>query len=270
MRAHGTRACYEQGCRQKPCCDAHRRYNKQWANATYATGKFLIDATPAAERIRAWKAQGWSCRQIAQAAGVAHTRISAIGRGACKVIHRDTAAKILAARPNVGSVKATTYVDATGSRRRVRALQAVGHTVGAIARAIGLSINAVGDIGTGKVVRVLAGTARAITDLYGRWSQMPGGSRFAVARARRERWAAPGDWLDTDMDDPSALSDIDPEPERGFRDFARARAAETLHLASFGVPDDDIAARTGLSVCRVREQITEARERLTKATLVPA
>lgn len=31
---HGTRACYLRGCRQTPCLEAYRRYNREWKRAS--------------------------------------------------------------------------------------------------------------------------------------------------------------------------------------------------------------------------------------------
>lgn len=30
---HGTRACYLRGCRQAPCVEVYRRYNREWKRA---------------------------------------------------------------------------------------------------------------------------------------------------------------------------------------------------------------------------------------------
>jgi DNA-directed RNA polymerase specialized sigma24 family protein len=252
---HGFRACYLAGCRCDLCSQAQRRYCKTWSVTTHQHGKLRVESTPVADQVRAWRAEGWSYRQIAIAAGVSHARISALSRDVYPTIHRDLARKILNCRPTIAVAPSATCVDATGSRRRLQALAAIGHTFTSIGRAIGLTPTAIGRISLGQRPNVLAGTAQDITALYRSWCQQPGPSQAARSRARREGWPGPLAWGDN-IDAPDATPDADINEAVLTRDeLATERLAEMWLLASAGTLPPQIAERTGIPEKTIRDRL---------------
>jgi hypothetical protein len=111
------------------------------------------------------------------------------------------------------------YIDATGTQRRIRALQRMGWRFIDIDRALGRNPKAqnatiVHNIGT--QARVHIDTADAIATIYDRLSMTPGPSELLRKRAAAKGWPAPLSWDDDTIDDPNAepntgeAGDIDP------------------------------------------------------------
>lgn len=94
-------------------------------------------------------------------------------------------------------------IDATGSRRRVQALYAIGHTGHTIAQAAGLHPRQVQQVGSPKLRRyVSAGTAQAIANAYNQLATTPGTSD--TTRQRAAWWGfQPPQWWGDDIDDPA-------------------------------------------------------------------
>jgi AraC-like DNA-binding protein len=269
LHGHGTRGCYLRGCRRPECAEAHRRYCKAYRSTTYKTGPLRVDAAPAARACRAMADAGWSEHQIAAAAGCSEKAVHCLLAGLHPTVTAATANKILRADPRLLDTPPWTYVDATGTTRRCRALFAMGYFVADIAAAAGITRDPLSRILNQDPGIVRANTAQSITAVYIRWSRTPGPSKRNRTLAMQRGWHSPIAWGD-DIDDPAAVPECALEgPPLAHRAAAQERAAEALHLFRLKVTPPEIAARTGLSVSRVREQITEARERL-HAELVPA
>jgi hypothetical protein len=128
-RPHGTHAKYAiEKCRCAPCTIASREYNR-WQRTQ--TDALLVDATPAREHIRAIMHAGYGYQLQAAITGVPEQTYQHILYGGwrttngqrrkrppAKRIRPDTAAKILAFRPDDG----TSLRVAAGSAKRVPAL----------------------------------------------------------------------------------------------------------------------------------------------------
>ena len=94
-------------------------------------------------------------------------------------------------------------VDSTGTRRRIRALQAIGWTRQSIADAAGIDIEVIMNA-TRKKVRVYGRTAERIRRAYNRLSMRPGPSVLGRRRAVAKGWPPPLAWDDEAIDDPAA------------------------------------------------------------------
>lgn len=97
-------------------------------------------------------------------------------------------------------------VDVTGTRRRLRALLAIGHSHSEMACRLGTTAQrlnvVVHDTGPGTVTRRTAAGVRA---LYDQLWDVPGSSARARAVASTRGWVPPLGWDDDDIDDPAAV-----------------------------------------------------------------
>lgn len=125
-----------------------------------------------------------------------------------ELIRRTVAERILAvkARPAPGR-----YVNLTGTRRRIQALMAIGHTVTGIAHESSVDPSVITDILRGKIPRVRGVTAERIAAAYDWLGERPDtwSRKSATAasrnRAAREGWPPPAAW--DDIDDPDSQPD---------------------------------------------------------------
>ena len=138
-------------------------------------------------------------------------------------------------------------VDATGSRRRIQALQRMGWTGTHIAKAGGLiSRQAVGDVLTRD--RVRADTARRVAVAFTELAMTPGPSSRTRIRAEKAGWVGPMHW--DDIDDPHATPWQD---ERTPADRASHKGAGVVNedsltdYAEWGFPISATAAALGVS-----------------------
>lgn len=97
-------------------------------------------------------------------------------------------------------------VDATGTKRKIQALWALGHTSAAIGVEAGISTNHVCRIAVYPDV-VSYGTWHAIDRAFRALSAMPGPSDRTRNRARRAGYAPPAAW--DDIDDPNEQPKVD-------------------------------------------------------------
>lgn len=104
------------------------------------------------------------------------------------------------------------YMDATGTRRRLRALVALGWGPGALAGPVGLHRNTLEHIAAGRWRQVAPATARVVAQVYERLSMAVGPQPYAARLARRRGWVPPLMWEGVDIDDPAVAPEPEPEP----------------------------------------------------------
>jgi hypothetical protein len=112
-------------------------------------------------------------------------------------------------RYNLGreaGIHVAAMVDATGSRRRIHALQAAGYPLATIAAALGYHSGrqALGPLLSPRRRTIRRARAEQITALYQQWSRLPGPSPLARQRAQTAGHPAPAQWRGRDIDDPTA------------------------------------------------------------------
>lgn len=137
-------------------------------------------------------------------------------------------------------------VDATGTRRRLRALAAIGWpnaAIGALAGADHSTVSA-----WSNNARVRAGTADTVRRVYDELSMTPGPSAKVRQIAARKGWAPPLAWDDDSIDDPAA------RPSTGA--WAARRAA----------PMDEIAVQRAMRGHRVHLTPSERAEAVRRLT----
>lgn len=230
---HGTRTAYVvDRCRCDACTEANRDWARDHARqAAAAAWDPTLQPYVSGDIVRAHIAQlraaGMGRRAIAAAAGLAESTLCGIMHGYHAddpnhphhrpprlKVRREVAERILSVTftPAPHAV-----VDATGTRRRMQALVAVGWSQARLASRLGITETSLCRILAGSG-GVLQATADAAAAAYEEWWRGPsaGASRAArgsITRARqhaaRQGWLPPLAWDDDTIDDP------DTEPHTG-------------------------------------------------------
>lgn len=171
-------------------------------------------------------------------------------------------------------------MDGTGTRRRIRALYALGWTGSVIARELGVTVGALFDLRVREGRPVYAYTAERMAVVYDRLSAtIPPENvyaRRARALAQRNGYVPPLAWDDDEIDNPDARPrGIRPEPSDALDDvlvqrYLTGRAvapkgcnpspellAAVAQLHARGLPDSDVGQRVGMN----RDAVTALRLR---------
>jgi hypothetical protein len=147
---HGTYACYSlDQCRCRPCVDAVTSYERTRTRQTaYGRWQPYVDASPARQHVEELRAAGMGLKLIARHSGVAHGALAKLIYGDAqrrlapsKRIRPETERKILAVQATIDTLGATVHVDATGTRRRLQALVAVGWSQSQLARRLDMAVS---------------------------------------------------------------------------------------------------------------------------------
>lgn len=222
MREHGTRARYVNGPDEndatgKPCrCDLCRAANAADASRTYrlrAYGQWqpYVDAQPAREHVQNLIEAGIKLKRIGRLAGLDPRIVARLingipsrGVAPSKRLRAATAQALLAVDSSLERMPGRARVDATGTRRRLQALVAIGWSQRRLANRLGLADTSVHLIIGAAGVQ--AETARRVRALYDElWDQpAPDGQSATVARAyaRNAGWLPPMAWDDDLIDVP--------------------------------------------------------------------
>ena len=142
QHGHGTRAAYVlDRCRCAQCTAANTAQARRRSTAiAYGTWPGLVDADPARAHLRELRADGLSLQRIAELSGVGQGTLSALvypapaGQPTPPArVRADTQRRLLAVRFDPASVAAGRRIDATGARRRLQALTALGGSAACLA-----------------------------------------------------------------------------------------------------------------------------------------
>lgn len=275
---HGTlsRAKYHK-CKCTECLERCRLYQRsRYRKQGYGTWQPLIDAAPVRQHLLKLNAAGLSYAVIAKRLGCSTANVTRFiydlgpSHPRRKRTRPELAARILAI-----TVTDLTpgLIDATGAARRIQALAANGWPLRSLGPHIGVNPASVGRIAYQQYV--FRDTVKAVADCYEKLRDQrpedhgidPGSALKTRNRARREGWPDPLWWDDMGhIDDP----DFDPaEAERELNrdelnrdELAAYRRKEIAHLASYGIPEHEIAARLDMSPQYVHDLI---RDRLSTA-----
>ena len=252
---HGTRVAYvKDRCRCTDCTAANTAAGRAvHREQTFGRWQPFVDAAPVREHIRALRAACIGVEQIAMLAGISTSHVRGLGHHGgdgdpgIRRVRPETAQRLLGIRIDQTNRAPHSHVGATGTRRRLQALIAVGWPHDELAarlgrRSAGLRRSMQSD-------SVTARTARDVTTLYEQlWNLQPPQStdeqRAAVDAART--LAAERDWLP-----PLAWDDIDTDPDPRH------------HTENAGTDDelDEIAIERALAGDGVRlEHLTPAEQ----------
>ncbi|MCU1617566.1 MAG: hypothetical protein JWO98_5106 [Frankiales bacterium] len=212
---HGTRAAYVKDRCRCPDCTAADTAASRTATRERIYGRRhpYVDAGLVREHIAALRAAGIGVERIAQLAGLSVSHIRQLadhGRDGSPTTQRvrpSTAARILSIGIEADSRAPSSRVDATGTRRRLQGLIAIGWPVELLAAHLSRRPNSLHRSMTGR--SVTARTAREVASLYQRlWNATPpqtnseqrAAADAARAHAAAQGWLPPLAWEDIDTD----------------------------------------------------------------------
>lgn len=113
-------------------------------------------------------------------------------------------------------------VDATGTRRRIHALAAIGWSATELADRLGYDRSTISKWTQVRMVHV--DTRARVIDLYEQLAMTPGPNRVARRVAAASGWPPPLLWDDETIDDPNAVPAADASDGREFDEVAIQRA----------------------------------------------
>lgn len=211
-RPHGRAKYVMEHCPCDVCREANNAYQRNRKRQRGYGRAAYVDAEPARAHLRALGAAGIGWRRAAELAGLSSSVVSKLlyGRTGCapsKRIRAATAEKILAVEVSADALADKAVVDATGTRRRLRALVAIGWTQSQLAELLGLTPNNFGPLVHGRS-SVTAARRRAVVQLYDElWDKPPADDALARKSrryAQRQGWVPPLAWDDDEIDNPAA------------------------------------------------------------------
>ena len=260
----GTAACAggPHRCPCQPCRTANNRQHKR-------SRLGLSDIMPAAAvktHLARLLAAGYSTNGIAIAAGLTNAQV-VYTLNPAKRIPRRTARRLLAVTDPTGRV------EATGTRRRLQALAALGWSFSAMAEHLGLSRAAVHHWTTRD--RVAAESAQAARRLYDDlWNKRPPETtpmeRMVANRNRNKAassgWPLPMAWDDDTIDDPTAKPY---KPRNGVLGLKGSLVENVEWLADTGEKLPAIARDLGITQDSIKAALWRANRRDLVARIMP-
>jgi len=258
---HGTRAAYVKDRCRCPDCTAANTAASRTATRERIYGRWhpYVEAGPVRERITALRAAGIGVERIAQLAGLSVSQIRQLSersRGDSPTLPRvrpSTATRILGVSIETTSRAPGARVDATGSRRRLQALMAMGWPVGGLADQLGRRTNSIQRSMTGE--SVTARTAQDVAALYERLSnttppratsEQRAAADAAKAHATAQGWLPALAWDDIDTDPTPTAQIPGPSQRNDIDEIAVERA-----LAGDRISYDDLTADEQKEVIRL-------------------
>ena len=257
-----SRACYLHGCRLPECRRENYRYMSRLRLDLARGNRRRVEATQTIAHLEQLIALGWTQAQIARATSLGNRTIGILLTQGRETVSKTTALTVLSLPLNPPHEKPRN-VDATGTRRRVQALVAIGWPIVQLAPKFGMHATALGHIANGDLPSVRATTAANIAHHYRTLSQIPGPSNRARIIGRRDGWHGPAAWDGAAIDDPDAQPEIEQPDELGLKrnDLAALRREEIQHLAWSGCSNEEILTRLNneVSISTVRQIVQEWR-----------
>jgi hypothetical protein len=204
-------------------CGADNSVYAAWLNRQRAYGRErYTDAAPVRAHVQQLAAFGVGRRQLRKLSGVSNGALTKLVYGEAarnmapsKRVRHDTARRILAVLPEPDHLAPSTPTDATGTRRRLQALVAIGYSQRKLAHRLNRTPQNFMTLLNRD--QVLASTARSVGVLYEQlWDKppTPTGHRELISfnqarnRARALGWLPPMAWDDDTIDDPSATPEV--------------------------------------------------------------
>jgi hypothetical protein len=206
---HGTPAGFyahrtddEDAC--APCSKALFRHHKQWRQDYVKGQRWTTPTQPVSDHIRQLEQAGMSSTSIWKAAGISRTLfyyIRNVRYPRCRIVTARAVLAVQAADCISANVTPTQWVSGVGTRRRIRALMAIGWSHQEMRARSGaltaVTLNQRGDL----VTRAMYDRIAA---LYDDLSMTPGPSARTRARAVAAGYPPPLSWDDDAIDDPAA------------------------------------------------------------------
>lgn len=230
----GLSGAKRHGCTCNDCSAASRQHAAQ-RNRLIAYGRWqpYVNAEPAREHVRSLMAAGLGWMRIAKLSGASPSTVSKLlygksGKPPSKRIRPETEQRILAITATPELLADPALIDGTGTRRRMRAMAAVGWSLAYQARRLGRDTSNYTRILNKEDVPVEVVTMRAIADLYTELCAKPVPQGHYADRIRRraadEGWPGPDAWDNATIDDPASQPNtVLPDPDEVVDDVAIER-----------------------------------------------
>lgn len=203
-RPHGYNRYKTDGCRCFTCRVDNSRYMRDYRAGRGTMQVDYVPARPVMEHILHLSACGVGYRRLAELTGVHDRTIRRWRYGETDVVSKALAVRVLAVQPDAAAPR---WLEATGTRRRIQALAAIGWPVTEMAPRVGWRISNFSQLLRRSGVQ--RATARKVETLYDELSMLVPEESLSVvrarARARRDMWFPPLAWDDEKLDDPDAL-----------------------------------------------------------------
>jgi hypothetical protein len=261
-RAYGSPG-YRLPCKCEPCNIARRRHHKHArVNRQLGRSPFTSPAEAQAHLRELHQTMSW--KTLVTATDVELSNLILIYNGHRTKIRHETHAKIMAVQAPTQGDRGQ-YLGVTGSTRRVQALSCIGHSYTAIADAADTARNRILSIANGRQPTIRRALAERIDTAYQQLAFAPPPQNKFTSRtrnfARTNGWRDPQWWEDMGrIDDPNFDPDS-ADAELGFRELAKLRREEIIHLAWHGDTPEQILARLDneVSISTVRQIVQEWR-----------
>lgn len=248
-----------------------------------STRPAFVDAGPAREHVQMLGRFGIGWKRVAALAGRPEPTMYALlygteSRPPRQKIKPETEAAILAVKPTAANLADGARVDATGTRRRLQALAAIGWPQRWLAVRLGWewrNFHAV----IHRKDKIWAATARAVCALYDQlWNQLPPqrtaaehkAVAAAISTAAAHDWLPPQAWDEEQIDDPSATAEDCRRHGRRSQAVLLEEASELM--TSYGYGLEQAAARLGTTRAVLEKAFSRAAAAVTtlpRAILVP-
>ncbi|WP_030764865.1 hypothetical protein [Streptomyces sp. NRRL F-2664] len=249
---HGSLSRHKwHGCKCRTCYDGYNEWQRQHHAAKRGnTYNKLVDAEPVRQHILQLQAAGISTTKLAKHLGYHPANITSfvrppgVGRPRKRRTNPETAARILAVT-TADIIPGT--IDATGTRRRIQALAAIGWPLVRLGPIIGIHPGWVDDLLKKEVTSgQTAHSVRLAFERLGNSSpERHGVSKASAKRARRRaaslRWAPPKYWARF----PDAIDDPHFTPEYGLSKADLLAEEATFLVTVAGLTRTEAAIRLG-------------------------
>ncbi|SFF61759.1 helix-turn-helix domain-containing protein [Blastococcus tunisiensis] len=280
---HGTRVAYvKDRCRCADCTAANTAAGRAVHRAqTFGRWRPFVDAAPVREHLRALRAAGIGVEQIAMLAGLSTSHVRELadpgrdGNPGIRRVRPETAHQVLRVRVDKANRAPRSHVVATGTRRRLRALIAVGWSQDELAARLGRS--SAGLRRTMLSDAVTAQTAQDVSALYEQlWNLRPPQStddqRAAADAARAfaaERgWLPPLAWDDIDTDPQHHADPVDTDGDLDEIAIERALAGDGIRLEHLTPAEQDEVVRRlterGKSIRDIAQQLATTKRTISR------
>jgi hypothetical protein len=242
---HGTRTAYvKDRCRCTDCTAANTAASRiVTRERIYGRWHPYVDAGPVREHIAALRAAGIGVERIAHLAGLSLSHIRELAEHGhanspeTQRVRPSTATRVLRIGIGDASRAPCSRVDATGTRRRLQALIAIGWPAELLAVQLGRRPNSLCRSMTGE--SVTARTAQDVAALYQRlWNCRPprmtseqrAAADAAQAQAAARGWLPPLAWDDIDSDPTPPPAVADASQRNDMDEIAVERALAGDHI----------------------------------------